>query len=134
MPSAARLSHRPARRAAAPAPFGVFDLRTKPAPPSAALVEAIQRFADLEEEAGGGRVRRRVSAYRLAELEARGLIDAPAERAAEIAILWDEREGQIVRVLDDAPAKAAARGQRAWWESLWDEPQLSLATGGRAAR
>lgn len=132
MPSAARAPRFAPR--SAPASFGVFDLARRVAPPSAELVSAIQRYADVEEDAGGGRLRRRVSAHRLAELEARGLIDAPAERAACVALLWDEREGQIVRVLDDAPAKARGVSDRAWWESLWDEPRLTLAARAGGAR
>lgn len=132
MPSAARISPRAPRRGAAP--FAVLDLARRVAPPSADLVAAIQLYADVEEDAGGGRVRRRVSAPRLAELEARGLIDVTADRAADLAILWDAREEQIVRVLDDGPAKAKARAERAWWEGYWDEPRLTLAAQGRGAR
>lgn len=132
MPSAARLSPRAPRRGAAP--FAVMDLSRRVAPPSADLVAAIQRYADVEEDAGGGRLRRRVSALRLAELEARGLIDVTADRAADIAILWDAREEQIVRVLDDAPAKARAQAERAWWEGYWDEPRLTLAARSGGAR
>ena len=132
MPSAARLSPRAPRRAAVP--FTVMDLARPVGPPSADLVAAILRYADVEEDAGAGRLRRRVSARRLAELEARGLLDVAAERAADIAILWDEREGQIVRVLDDGPAKARAQAERAWWEGLWDEPRLTLAARAGGAR
>jgi hypothetical protein len=129
MPSAARLAP---RRNPGPAPFGVFDLSRPTAPPSADLVAAILSYADVEEDVGGGRQRRRVSPARLAELEARGLIDVPAERAAQVAVLWDEREGEIIRVLDDAPALAARRSERAWWESWWDEPRARLTIAARS--
>jgi hypothetical protein len=133
MPALARTAPRPSAPRRAPAqPFSVLDLSSPVAPPSAALIATVLAHADIEEEAGAGRVRRRVSAPRLAELEAMGLLDAPAARAADLTILWDEREGEIVRVLDDAPAKQRAQAERAWWEG-WDEPapprpRLTLAT------
>jgi hypothetical protein len=120
MSALARIAPRRTARSGSSSP--VLDLTRTLTPPSAALVGQILAHADIEEDAGAGRVRRRVSAQRLADLEARGLLDASAERAADIAILWDEREGEIVRVLDDAPVRRRAQSDRAWWETAWDEP------------
>lgn len=130
MPSAARQMF-PARGRPAASTFAVIDVARPVMPPSAELIDAILAYADVEEEAGGGRLRRRVSAGRLAELEARGLIDTTAERAAEVAILWDEREGEIVRVLDGAQSRARARADRAWWETYFDEPRPRLSVASR---
>lgn len=134
MPAVARIAP---RRFQAEAPFPVLDLSRPVAPPSADLIAAVLAHADIEEDAGPGRVRRRVSAPRLEQLEAMGLIDVPASRAADIAILWDERQGEVVRVLDDAPIKARVQAQSAWWESYWDEPAPArplLALAGRRTR
>jgi len=131
MPAVARLAP---RRRQADAPFSVLDLSRPVTPPSADLIAAVLAHADIEEDAGPGRVRRRVSRELLDQLEALGLIDVPAARAADIAILWDERQGEVVRVLDDAPVKARAQAQSAWWESYWDEPAPArprLALAGR---
>ena len=110
------------RRSTSSRSFAVLDLQPTVAPPSAALIEAIQTYADIEDAEGARWVRRRISAARLAQLEARGLIDVPAERAADVAILWDLQEEQIVRVLDDAPLRVRASHRPASFEHWWDAP------------
>ena len=86
-----RFSPRPSR---APAP--------RPAPPPAALVDAVLRFHDVALDQGGDRSLLRLSERRLREPEVASALGADSARAARVAILWNERESEIIRVLEAA--------------------------------
>ena len=79
-----------------------------PRPISAAIVDAVLRYADVEEDMGGGRTLRRLSPARAAEAEVRRALGDAAARAGGVSILWNEDEGQIIRVLD-TPAASGRR-------------------------
>jgi hypothetical protein len=51
---------------------------------------------------GGDRTLLRLSAHRLHQPEVEAALGAHATRAAGVAILWNERESQIIRVLEAA--------------------------------
>lgn len=87
-----RYSPRPSK---APAPV-------RPALPPAAVVDAVLRFHDVALDQGGERTLLRLSARRLHEPEVEAALGAHAGRAARVAILWNERESQIIRVLEAA--------------------------------
>jgi len=70
-----------------------------PALPPAAVVDAVLRFHDQEQDQGGGRTLLRLSAQRLRDAEVRAALGDHAARAARVSILWNEREGEIIRVL-----------------------------------
>lgn len=129
MPAVARLS--PRRPAPAAQPFQVFDLRERVAPPSAALIAAILEHGDVAEPLGAGRVRRSLSDSRLDQLEAMGALDVPAARAAQVAVVWDEAEGEVVRVIDDAPVRIRTEAQPAWWD-LFDAEEPAPVRARRA--
>jgi hypothetical protein len=76
--------------------------RLRPAP-SAALIDAVLEHADLRDELGGGRVLLRLSPERLAEPRLRRGLGADAARLGAMAIIWDEREDCLFRVMDGAP-------------------------------
>jgi len=128
MPAIARLSP---RRAPAAAPFQVFDLRERAAPPSAALIATILEHADLHEDLGAGRVRRSLSADKVAQLAGAGALDVPAARAAQVAVIWDEGEGEVVRVVDEAPVRTRVAAESAWWD-LWEAQEPAPARARRA--
>ena len=83
---------RPARR------FEVFE---RPALP-AAVVDAVLRFHDEEQDQGAGRTLLRLSQRRLRDKEIRAALGELTQRAANVSILWNEREGEIIRVLEAA--------------------------------
>jgi len=89
-----RFSPRPVR---APQP-------TRPAPPPAAVVDAVLRFHDVVVDQGGERTLLRLSERRLHEPEVEAALGGHADRAARVAILWNERESEIIRVFDGAMA------------------------------
>jgi hypothetical protein len=72
-------------------------------PPSAALINAVLEHADLRDELGGGRVMLRLSPAALRRLD----IGAETTRLADLAVIWDEREESIFRVLDGGPPPIA---------------------------
>jgi hypothetical protein len=74
----------------------------RPAPPPAAVVDAVLRFHDQETDQGSGRTLLRLSAERLRQREVKAALGAHAARAARVAILWNERESEIIRVLEAA--------------------------------
>ena len=72
----------------------------RPAPPPAAIVDAVLRYHDEEHDQGAGRTLLRLSQRRLAEVAP--TLGEHAPRAARVSILWNERESQIIRVLEAA--------------------------------
>jgi len=77
------------------------------APPSAALIDVVLEYADLRDDMGGGRVMLRLSPARMAEPRVRKSLGADAARAGDVAVIWDEREDCIFRVLDGSPPPLA---------------------------
>jgi hypothetical protein len=92
MASYRRFKPRPARRIPDP----------RPLPLPGAVVDAVLRFHDEEHDQGGGRTLLRLSRRRLGDAEVSQALGELAPRAARVAILWNEREAQIIRVLEAA--------------------------------
>ena len=78
------------------------------APLPGAVINAILRFHDIEEDVGGGRTLMRLSKARCGEAEVRAELGDGAARAEGVGILWNEREGEIIRVLEGAGLRLAA--------------------------
>ncbi|MDP3175232.1 MAG: hypothetical protein Q8M88_12445 [Phenylobacterium sp.] len=91
------------RRTKAPAARPPVRLR----PLSGAVIDAVLRYSDVQQDLGGGRTLMRISDARLHEAEVRDSLGDTAARAATVSILWNEREGQIIQVLDSARRLAA---------------------------
>ncbi len=96
--SPARFSPRPVQ---APQPTRL------PLPP-AAVIDAILRFRDVELDQGGQRTLLRLSDRALREPQVVAALGGDTRRAANVAILWNERESEIVRVLEGVDARMAA--------------------------
>lgn len=77
-------------------------------PPSAGLINTVLEHADLRDELGGGRVLLRLSPARLADPALRRPLGAEASRLGDVAVIWDERDDVLFRVLDGAPPPLAA--------------------------
>ncbi len=74
----------------------------RPTLPPAALVDAVLRYHDVAVDQGGERTLLRLSEHRLREPEVKAALGRETDRAANVAILWNERESQIIRVLEAA--------------------------------
>jgi hypothetical protein len=77
-----------------------------PALPSSAVVDAILRFSDVQEDVGGGRIMKRLSPARLRDGDVRAALGPAAAQAGRVSVLWNDREDQIVRVLVSQPLAA----------------------------
>ncbi len=73
----------------------------RPALPSS-VVDAVLRFHDEEQDQGAGRTLMRLSPRRLKDRDVKEALGKLAKRAAGVAILWNERESEIIRVLEAA--------------------------------
>ena len=71
-----------------------------PTLPPAAVVDAVLRFHDMALDQGGERTLLRLSERRLREPEVKAALGVHANRAGRVAILWNERESEIVRVFE----------------------------------
>jgi hypothetical protein len=93
---APKISRRPLR-AAAP----------QPAPLPGAIVDAVLRFHDEVQDQGCGRSLLRLSERRLHDAEVEAALGELCARAGRVSILWNEREGEIIRVLEETARLAA---------------------------
>jgi hypothetical protein len=86
------------RLAARPIEMPSFE---RPALPGS-VVDAVLRFHDEEQDQGAGRTLLRLSEKRLRAPEVKKALGKLTRRAANVAILWNDDEGQIIRVLEAA--------------------------------
>jgi hypothetical protein len=93
-------SYRPFRPAYA-RPARALPQVERPALP-AAVVDAVLRYHDEEQDQGAGRTLLRLSQQRLRDGDVRTALGDLTSRAARVSILWNEREGEIIRVLEAA--------------------------------
>ena len=84
----------------APVPIETAALE-RPALPGS-VVDAVLRFHDQAEEQGAGRTLLRLSEKRLRAPEVKKALGKLTGRAANVAVLWNEDESQIIRVLEAA--------------------------------
>ena len=70
--------------------------------PSGDLINAILQYADVSVDMGGGRTLLRLSPRKREDAVITAPLGREAHRLADVAVLWDEDEGEIVRVLDAA--------------------------------
>jgi hypothetical protein len=66
------------------------------------VVDAVLRYHDVAVDQGGQRTLLRLSEHRLHEPEVEAALGGDVARAGRIAILWNERESEIIRVLEAA--------------------------------
>ena len=94
------MAYRRFRPRSGPAPI---ETRTfeRPALPGS-VVDAVLRFHDQAEEQGAGRTLLRLSEKRLRAPEVKKALGKLVARAANVSIVWDEDESQIIRVLEAA--------------------------------
>jgi hypothetical protein len=105
-------------------PLFLFDARRPMAPATTQMIEQVITHADVAVRMAGGRLKLRLSAEMIDELQAQGKLDGGAARLADLTVVWDEREGQVITVRDDARLRDAAN-RWAEWDSLWDEESFA---------
>ena len=79
------------------------------APPSGELDYAVIQYADLIEDMGGSRSMLRLSNRRRTDAVIWEPLGREAPRLADVAVIWDDEQDQIVRVLDASGATPVCR-------------------------
>lgn len=86
--------------------------------PTADVISAVLQHADCVEDLGAGKQLYRLSAKRSRTRLLREHLGKKAFRAAEVAVIYDEREGQIVRVLEQPAVRPRVFDEdSAWWSA-----------------
>ena len=94
------MAYRPFRPRFAPAPIETSAFE-RPALPGS-VVDAVLRFHDECQDQGAGHTLLRLSEKRLRAPEVKKALGKLARRAANVSILWNEDESEIIRVLEAA--------------------------------
>lgn len=94
------MAYRRFRPANGPAPIETSAYE-RPALPGS-VVDAVLRYHDEAQDQGYGRTLLRMSPKRLRAPEVKKALGKLATRAANVSILWNEDESQIIRVLEAA--------------------------------
>ena len=98
----------------------LFDARRPLVPASAEMIDQVITHADVAVRQSGGRLKLRISAGMIETLQAQGKLGPDARRLADLTVIWDEAEGQVLTVRDDARLRDAA-ARWADWDALFDE-------------
>lgn len=87
------------------------------APVNAPMISAVLAFADIHRDLGAGRTLMRISHERAARADVILLLGRDAERVVDLGLVWNDREDQIVRIIDDAELRDS---RLAAWEDAYD--------------
>lgn len=107
-------------RAARSEPLFLFDARRPQQAATADMISQVITHADQCVRLAGGRLKLRVSAEMIETLQAQGRLAHGDYRLADLTVVWDEVEGEVVQVRDDARLRDAS-ARWAEWDALWDE-------------
>lgn len=94
------MAYRRFRPRIVPAPIETAAFE-RPALPGS-VIDAVLRFHDEAQDQGSGRTLLRLSEKRLRAPEVKKALGKLARRAANVSILWNEDESEIIRVLEAA--------------------------------
>lgn len=122
MPNVARLAPRRPLRSE---PLFLFDARRPIRAANADMIDQVITHADLCARLAGGRLKLQVSRAMADRLIAQGRLAEDDYRLCDLTVIWDEAEGQVVQVRDDARIRDAA-ARWAEWDALWDEDSYAL--------
>ncbi|MDP3854971.1 hypothetical protein [Phenylobacterium sp.] len=113
-------------------PLFLFDARRPTQPASPAMIDQVITHADVAVRLSGGRLKLRISTGMIERLQAQGRLDESAHRLADLTVVWDEQEGQVLNVRDDARLRDAAQRWSAL-DALWDEESFEPEHALRSA-
>lgn len=82
-------------------------LALETAPPSGAVLAVVRQFGEAEEREDGLTLYR-LTPCQLANADIAAMLGEEGARALDVALLWDDREEELVRVIDDAAIRPAA--------------------------
>jgi len=87
------------------------------APVNAPMISAVLAFADIHRDLGAGRTLMRISQERAARADVILLLGRDAQRVVDLGVVWNDREDQIIRIVDDADRRDS---RLAAWEDAFD--------------
>ena len=111
-------------------PLFLFDARRPVAAATSEMISRLITHADQATRMAGGRLRLRISAQMVEALQAQGKLAPDDYRLADLTVDWDETEGQVIQVRDDARLRDAT-ARWAEWDALWDEGSYRQDLGMR---
>lgn len=109
-----------------------FDARRPLRPATPAMIEAVIRHADRAERLSATRLKLRLSEGMACDLVRQGRLEAADLRLCDLTVVWDEVQGEVVLVRDDARLREAS-ARWAEWDALWDESSYFPAPDAPAA-
>lgn len=112
-----RSIHRPAQHRE---PLFLFDARRPLLGATPQMISKVITHADQATRMAGGRLKLRISQDMVETLQAQGKLTVDDYRLADLTVTWDETEGQVIQVRDDARLRDAS-ARWAEWDNLWDE-------------
>ncbi len=129
MPNVTKFRSRPATRQE---PLFLFDTRRPVQAPTTEMIEQVITHADSAVRMSGDRCKYRVSEAAVEQLIFEGRLPASSRRIADLTVIWNEAEGQVATIRDDARLRDAA-ARWASWDALWDEESFEPVHDMRAA-
>ena len=75
-------------------------------PPSGTLLAVVRQFGEAEERDDGLTLYRLTSAQ-LADVDVVAMLGHERDRATDISVLWDDREEELIEVIDEAAIRPA---------------------------
>ncbi len=109
-----------------------FDARRPLRPATPAMIDEVIRHADHAERLAGGRLRLRLSPSMARDLIVQGRLEAEDLRLCDLTVVWDEAQGEVILVRDDARLREAS-ARWAEWDALWDEDSYARTPAPQAA-
>ena len=123
--------HLAARRPQRSEPLFLFDARRPIRAANTDMIDQVITHADLCARLAGGRLKLQVSRLMADALITQGRLAEDDYRLCDLTVIWDEAEGQVVQVRDDARVRQVidhvrvlARGHNvdpALVETMWTE-------------
>ena len=110
----------PIRRPSRTEPLFLFDARRPIQAATPKMISKVITHADQATRLAGGRLKLRVSQDMVETLQAQGKLALEDYRLADLTVTWDETQGQVIQVRDDARLRDAS-ARWAEWDNLWDE-------------
>jgi hypothetical protein len=103
-----------------PEPLFLFDARRPAQAATPDMIAQVITHADQATHLSGGRLKLRISRQMIEILQAKGRLGPADARLADLTVTWDEAQGEVVQVRDDARLRDAS-ARWAEWDALWDE-------------
>ncbi len=110
----------PIRRPSRTEPLFLFDARRPIQAATPEMISKVITHADQATRLAGGCLKLRVSQDMVETLQAQGKLAFDDYRLADLTVTWDETQGQVIQVRDDARLRDAS-ARWAEWDNLWDE-------------